>query len=960
MRSEDFRRITDVFPDAALLITKDGVIQAANRGVDRLGLRPSELAGRNVRELIASPLSELDEYLRFCARSSEPLVGAVQLRRDDGDTIDCRIYGSAIPARSEGEAPHIILRLTERQSGTTQFAILNQKIEELSDEVRRRRRVEAELREQSQWLRVTLSSIGDAVITTDAEGRVTFLNPMAESLTGWSNADAYQRPIDEVFRIINEDTRQNVDNPVHKVLRTGRIVGLDSHTLLISRDGNDRPIDDSAAPIRDESGRIGGVVLVFRDNSAQRRADEDLRRSRRLLQNVLDNTPAVIYLKDREGKILLANRRYCELAERTIDEVLGKTDLEVFGDRLDPVAHENDRQVFTTGGPLQFIEQVRVADGVRTFLAVKTVIEDVGYPEPVLVGIATDISEREKAKEEIDRLLHREKRQTLRLVQLASASLSIHSALTVQTVLQVTTAEAQRIIGAHQAISRLAATAEQGDATAPQVALFSDKYADASPQSLRREVSSIESLVCRENRAIRLTREQCAAQGEPELFTVDCGESRRPGGWLAAPFVGRDGRNLGLIELSDKYEGDFTDDDLSILQQLASVASVAIENARLYQELRDADRRKDDFLAMLAHELRNPLAPIRNALALLGMPDLDAPTRRQANDIINRQVEHLVRLVDDLLDVSRIMRGRIELRPEPVEVRSIIERAVETVQPLIELHQHQLELRVPPQPIWVEADLIRMAQVVFNLLNNAAKYTPAGGRIELIVEPVERGVAIRVRDNGVGIDADLLPHIFDLFTQSKRSVERSQGGLGIGLTLVRSLVEMHGGAVSACSAGSGKGSEFVVSLPTLASQHQRKSTVVAAPEPSRSLRVLVVEDIVGSAKMMASMLHKFWKHEVRIAHDGLEAIDLAREFHPELVLLDIGLPQLDGYEVARRLRALPETEQAVIVALTGYGTQEDRRRSQEAGFDEHLVKPASVDNLRALFHHPRLAEPPTK
>src|SRR5690606_37030856 len=225
--------------------------------------------------------------------------------------------------------------------------------------------------------------------------------------------------------------------------------------------------------------------------------------------------------------------------------------------------------------------------------------------------------------------------------------------------------------------------------------------------------------------------------------------------------------------------GDFTDDDLSILQQLASVASVAIENARLYQELRDADRRKDDFLAMLAHELRNPLAPIRNALALLGMPDLDAPTRRQANDIINRQVEHLVRLVDDLLDVSRIMRGRIELRPEPVEVRSIIERAVETVQPLIELHQHQLELRVPPQPIWVEADLIRMAQVVFNLLNNAAKYTPAGGRIELIVEPVERGVAIRVRDNGVGIDADLLPHIFDLFTQSKRSVERSQGGLGI-------------------------------------------------------------------------------------------------------------------------------------------------------------------------------------
>jgi CheY-like chemotaxis protein len=243
--------------------------------------------------------------------------------------------------------------------------------------------------------------------------------------------------------------------------------------------------------------------------------------------------------------------------------------------------------------------------------------------------------------------------------------------------------------------------------------------------------------------------------------------------------------------------------------------------------------------------------------------------------------------------------------------------------------------------------------VISNLLNNAAKYTPPGGRIEVEVEKKERAVAFRVRDNGIGIEPQLLPKVFDLFTQAECSIERAQGGLGIGLTLVRNLVEMHGGTVAVSSGGRGQGSEFVIALTTLASQQQRP---LRQPSPGkvRRMRVLVVEDLVGSAKLLAAMLRKFWGHEVVMAHDGLEAIQAARRFRPELVLLDIGLPGISGFDVARRMRQMPETSHALLVALTGYGTLEDRRKAREAGFDEHLVKPSSVDSLQQLFSHPKL------
>jgi signal transduction histidine kinase/CheY-like chemotaxis protein len=371
-------------------------------------------------------------------------------------------------------------------------------------------------------------------------------------------------------------------------------------------------------------------------------------------------------------------------------------------------------------------------------------------------------------------------------------------------------------------------------------------------------------------------------------------------------------------------------------------------------ELERANREKDEFLATLAHELRNPLAPIRNALQILRQPDL-APTLLHDNRVlIDRQLGNLVRLVDDLLDVSRLTRGKVQLRSRTIELAQVVAASVETVRPLLETAGHQLTLSLPPDSLPLEADPTRLEQVFANLLNNAAKYTQPGGRIWLNAERSGQEVVVVVRDTGVGITADLLPRIFDLFTQAERSLDRAQGGLGIGLTLVRQLVEMHGGSVTAASVGAGHGSEFTVRLP-LKSPQPRKSDpalpVVGLPDgPSRTAacKVLVVDDNTDAVQSLALLL-RMWGHEVRVAHDGPTALALAAEFQPEAVLLDIGLPGMDGYEVARRLRQHPGTAQVLLVAITGYGQEDDRLHSQAAGFDQHLIKPVDPNTLRPLL-----------
>jgi PAS domain S-box-containing protein len=498
-----------------------------------------------------------------------------------------------------------------------------------------------ELTRQREQLEATLRSIGDAVIVTDAAGRILSLNAIAERLTGWTGSEAVGLLLGKIFRIINEHTRQTVDSPVERALAEGTIVGLANHTLLIAKDGSERPIDDSAAPIHDASGRLAGVVLVFRDTTERR--------------------------------------------------------------------------------------------------------------------------ERERG-------------------------------------------------------------------------------------------------------------------------------------------------------------------------------------------MADEARRKDEFLALLAHELRNPLAPIYNALQILKLSEDDPASSRIAREVAERQVIQLTRLVDDLLDVSRIMRGKVALRLERLDLASVVAQAVETARPAIDADRHELVVSVPKEPVWINADGVRLTQVLSNLLSNAAKYTESGGRISLTAEIENEAVVVCVADNGIGIDSELLPRVFEMFMQVAPGAPRSQGGLGIGLTLVKNLVDLHGGSVAAKSAGSGQGSEFFVRLPLAvaleegcAPDESNEQTAIGGP----SRRILVVDDNVDAARSLGVLL-KLRGHDVALAFSGEEALAAIQERVPEIVFLDIGMPGMDGIQVARRLREGFSTS-LWLVALTGWGTEQDRQKSRAAGFDRHLTKPVDLAAVEAVL-----------
>ena len=429
-----------------------------------------------------------------------------------------------------------------------------------------------------------------------------------------------------------------------------------------------------------------------------------------------------------------------------------------------------------------------------------------------------------------------------------------------------------------------------------------------------------------------------AATGEPVRFENEARALQR---WFDVYATRLDAAASGMVAVL------FSD----ITQRRRSEESLR----RLAAELAESDRRKTEFLATLAHELRNPLAPISNGLQLLRGDAGDAPAKERLRTMMERQLRHLVRLVDDLLDIARISSGKVELKKERVELEAVVGSAVESSMPLLTSSGHELDVRIVDPGVQVIADSTRLAQVVSNLLNNAVKYTPNGGRIELVARREAGAVVISVTDSGIGISPEALPLVFEMFTQVGRNRDRSQGGLGIGLALVRRLVELHGGSVTAESPGVGLGSTFTVRLPLL---EEPVAAAAPAPEPAAAgqapvFRVLVVDDNVDAAESLAALL-ELEGHHTRVAHDGDAALDVARQFRPEIVFLDIGMPGKDGYEVARELRRDPQARDAMLVALTGWGAQDDRARSREAGFDHHLTKPAGLHAVEALLA--RMAE----
>ncbi|HVX61072.1 MAG TPA: PAS domain S-box protein [Pirellulales bacterium] len=797
---------------------------------------------------------------------------------------------------------------------------------------------------ERERLHVTLASIGDAVISADAEGRVNFLNPVAEALVGWKHDEARGRSLADVFRIVNEYTRQPVENPAIKALRQGAIVGLANHTLLIARDGVERPIDDSAAPIRDAQGGVIGCVLVFRDISERRRAETQLQESEKKLRLLADTMPQIVFTATPDGQADYLNQRWYDYTGLPRGDVGAESWLSAMHpDDRDPCMAEAAR---TNREGVAFEMELRLREGrtgqYRWHLARSVPVRDdqgriIGW-----YGTSTDIHDRKRA-EDANRFL-------------ASASATLATIVDYESTLQKVAALAVPhfadwcavdVVEADGSLRRLAVV--HADPEKVKLAHeLNQRYPPdpASPHGAFKVVRTGQS-----DRTEEITEEMIlhGARDERHLQILrELGLKSH----LCVPLKGRT-RLLGVITfVSAESDRRYSQTDQEFAEELGRRAAIALENSLLYAELRETDRLKDEFLAMLAHELRNPLAPIRNSLHILKQPETDGPTDHQMLSIAERQVQHMARLLDDLLDVSRISRGSIELRKEPLDLTTVVNRSVEAARPLFEQRGHELTVSLPPASLRVKADATRLEQVLTNLLNNAAKYTDPGGHISVDLEGQSGEAILRVRDTGIGIAPEMLPRIFDPFVQAERRLDRAQGGVGIGLTLVNRLVALHGGRVAANSPGLGQGSEFTVRLPTTTEGGEAGANDPAGGEaqPLPRLRVLVVDDNPDAANTLALLL-RFAGQDVQTAYDGPSAIARAQEFMPELVLLDIGMPGMDGYEVAARLRNETGLGSVLLVALTGWGQDEDRRRSAEAGFDQHMVKPVEPQRLREVLRN---------
>ncbi len=1072
-----------------------------------------------------------------------------------------------------------------------------------------RRRAEEALRQQSEWLRITLASIGDAVITTDAEGRVTSMNAVAQGLTGWSQTDALGHLLTDVFQIVHEETRHPVENPALRALETSTIIRLANHTVLIARTGEEHPIDDSAAPIRDESGGTIGAVLVFRDVSERKRTDL----VRAHLAAIVESSEDAIVSKTLQGIILSWNKGAESLFGYTASEAIGQP-ITIL---IPPERLNEEREILArivNGDRIEHFETVRVSKGGRR-LDISLTISPIRDASGDVIGaskVARDISRR-KTLEARDHFL-----------------VELDDTLRQQSDAEAITLTAARALGTHLAVNRCAyATVEEDENTFLLTGNFTDGVAsivgrytfrqfgeeclrlmragepyvvvdsELDPRITAAERASyqttdIRAVICvpikKQGRfvaamAVHTVSPRTWQAGEVQLVQRVAGRSweslerarvthelreseqqfralansipnlawmARPDGWIywyndqwydytgtipadvegwgwervhdpaALPTVkerwqqsvasgtpfemvfpvrGADGSfrrfltrvnpvrdsrgrvvqwfgtgtdveterrtadanielrvrerlareeaelqkrllyslfmqaptliavlrgpnhvvelanprvceiwgqaehellNRPLLEvlpeLHDQvfpslldevfrtgtpYVGKETptrftrrggsreivylnfvyspfrgvEGDIEGIFVIASDVTEQVLARNQLDELREAaesaNRAKDEFLAMLGHELRNPLSPILTALQLMKLRGGVGSERERT--VIERQVSHLTRLVDDLLDVSRIARGKVELNEKVVEIADVVAKAIEMASPLLDQRTHTVEVTVQRRGLRVKGDPVRLNQIVTNLVTNAAKYTPPGGHIAIRGTEEGRQVVLRVRDTGIGIALDVLPRVFDLFVQERQAIDRSQGGLGLGLTIVRNLVERHGGTVSAHSDGPGTGSEFVVRLPSANIAATSEDPPAADPvherliaPANRSVRILVVDDSVDAAEMLAAALSARG-YETRVAHDAPAALRIAADFRPAIALLDIGLPVMDGYELAACLRGLPELNGVTLIALTGYGQESDRQKTRIAGFQHHLVKPVDLDAIDALL-----------
>lgn len=718
----------------------------------------------------------------------------------------------------------------------------------------------------------------------------------------------------------------------------------------LGRPGRPRWVTAKAHPMKDTHGCVLEVMLMHEDITDRMEADQLLRHSEERFRSLVSATSQMVWTTDAQGLVVEDSASWRAFTGQSYDEWKGTGWTEAI--------HPDDRE-HAARSWMKSVEQrtmletefrVRHVGGGYRWTSVRAVpvLDDDGLVRE-WIGSNTDIHEVKLAEGELEKRLAEETRNALLLQKVAKASQTLHSALAAGDIARIQVDEVRDILEVHQAVVSL--TEGENWAQAINAVSLSEKYAEFRAYDVKTDGSGIYATVCGTNKPMRLTQAELERHPGWKGFGKHGGAHPPMRGWLAVPLIGHDGKNLGLIQVSDRYEADFTEQDEAILTQLASIAATGFENARLYVSLKEQDRRKDEFLAMLAHELRNPLAPIGAAAELLKFANLDRERMRQTSEVIGRQVEHMTGLVNDLLDVSRVTRGLITLEKELVNFSHIVTDALEQVGPLVRSRRHQLTLQLSSEAVTVYGDSKRLVQVITNILANAAKYTPEGGTILLQTQARLDQVILRVVDNGIGMTPELTRHAFDLFTQGARSSDRSSGGLGLGLALVKSLVELHDGTVTCFSDGMGKGSTFTVILP-----RQVERNRISGPgendrhfrKADKTLKVMVVDDNADAANMLAMFLEALG-HEVLVEHKAVQALQRARAELPQVCILDIGLPDIDGTELARQLRSDPATGNMVLIAVTGYGQEQDREKSRAAGFDHHLVKPVDMSKLMNLL-----------
>jgi PAS domain S-box-containing protein len=767
--------IVDSADDAIIAKDLDGVIQSSNAATERIfGYTADELVGRPVRILIpADRQSEEDDIL-------------ARLRR--GDRVD---HFETVRLRKDGREIHVSLTVSPVRDDAGRIIGASK----IARDITAQRQAAAEIAAQQAWFRITLASIGDAVIATDPRGHVTFMNATAERLTGWRTEDAIDQPLHEVFNIVNEKTRLPVENPGTLVMKLGHMVGLANHTVVIARDGTEHPIADSAAPIRDANDRMLGVVVVFRDVTDERRAEDALAQQREWLETTLESIGDAVVATDVQGRVVFMNRVAEHLTGWHVDQARDRSVYDVFR-----VVDEQSRQ--------------RVDDFVGRVISEGNVVR---------FGQSSVLVARDGTERTID-----------------------HSGAPIRN-------REGRLTGI--------------------VLVFKD-------------VS--------ERRRIELERQGAAAERD----------------------------------------------------RLLDAERAARADAER------ASRVKDEFVGMVSHELRTPLNAILGWTQLMMSGKRDPAMIERGLEIVARNTRLQAQLISDLLDISRIVSGKLQVDVQAVDLRAVARDAIETVRHDAAAKDIRIELHDDHSTGTIAADPARLQQVIWNLLSNAIKFTGRGGRIDVTLHHHDGHAELTVSDTGAGIRADVLPYVFDLFHQADRSITRRFGGLGLGLAIVKHLMELHGGTVSAESPGEGKGATFRIALPIgipIPSEAANLPEPAEMPYPAVSLealRVLVVEDEQDSQDFLRRLLESHGA-KVSVAASAREALDAIRERLPQILISDIGLPDMDGYELMRVIRGDDQQQLSVLpaIALTAYARAEDRARAFRAGYQAHLTKPVEPGEL---------------